>query len=348
MLEKLKLVEARYLEMAERAAQPDFYNDPKAASQLLKEQRQLEPIITAYRSYMKTTQEQDDLRAMLSEGLDPEMKALCQEEFSANKKKLEELEQELKILLLPRDPNDDKSVIMEIRGGVGGEESALFAHSLYRMYTMYAESKRWTVTLLNYNETELGGVKEADFEIQGAGAVGAALTAMVSGLTLGRKKYEAVQELALRAQAQADALRKRLLAAMEQDTQTFLQVSAAYAMPKQTPEEKQARSSAIEQGLKACTQPPLAVMQLCAEGLELLESLLGKTNATAASDFGVACLSLRAGMQGAWLNVCINTGSLHDAAFAAGARAAGQKLLDTGLPRADRCYAAMLAACSEK
>ena len=170
MLEKLKLVEARYLEMAERAAQPDFYNDPKAASQLLKEQRQLEPIITAYRSYRSTQAEQEDLRAMLSEGLEPEMKALCQEEFSANKKKLETLEQELKILLLPRDPNDDKSVIMEIRGGVGGEESALFAHSLYRMYTMYAEAKHWTVTVLNYNETELGGVKEADFEIQGAGA----------------------------------------------------------------------------------------------------------------------------------------------------------------------------------
>ena len=169
MLEKLKLVEARYLEMAERAAQPDFYNDPKAASQLLKEQRQLEPIITAYRSYRRTQAEQEDLRAMLSEGLEPEMKALCQEEFSENKKKLEALEQELKILLLPRDPNDDKSVIMEIRGGVGGEESALFAHSLYRMYTMYAEAKHWTVTLLNYNETELGGVKEADFEIQGAG-----------------------------------------------------------------------------------------------------------------------------------------------------------------------------------
>jgi formiminotetrahydrofolate cyclodeaminase len=171
---------------------------------------------------------------------------------------------------------------------------------------------------------------------------------MVSGLTLGRKKYEAVQELALRAQAQADVLRKRLLAAMEQDTQAFLQVSAAYAMPKQTLEEKQARSSAIEQGLKACTQPPLAVMQLCAEGLELLERLLGKTNATAASDFGVACLSLRAGLQGAWLNVCINTGSLCDAAFAADARAAGQKLLDAGLPRAERCYAAMLGACSEE
>ena len=170
MLEKLKLVEARYLEMAERAAQPDFYNDPKAASQLLKEQRQLEPIITAYRSYRRTQVEQEDLRAMLSEGLEPEMKALCQEEFSTAKQDCERLEHELKILLLPRDPNDDKSVIMEIRGGVGGEESALFAHSLYRMYTMYAEAKHWTVTLLNYNETELGGVKEADFEIQGAGA----------------------------------------------------------------------------------------------------------------------------------------------------------------------------------
>ena len=152
------------------AAQPDFYNDPKAASQLLKEQRQLEPIITAYRSYRRTQAEQEDLRAMLSEGLEPEMKALCQEEFSENKKKLEALEQELKILLLPRDPNDDKSVIMEIRGGVGGEESALFAHSLYRMYTMYAEAKHWTVTLLNYNETELGGVKEAIFSVDGAGA----------------------------------------------------------------------------------------------------------------------------------------------------------------------------------
>ena len=170
MLEKLKLVEARYLEMAERAAQPDFYNDPKAASQLLKEQRQLEPIITAYRSYRRTQAEQEDLRAMLSEGLEPEMKALCQEEFSENKKKLEALEQELKILLLPRDPNDDKSVIMEIRGGVGGEESALFAADLYRMYAMYAEKRGYRVELLNYNDTELGGVKEADFMVNGDGA----------------------------------------------------------------------------------------------------------------------------------------------------------------------------------
>ena len=171
MLEKLRLVEERYLEMAERAGQPDFYADPKAASKLLREQKRLEPIVTAYRSYRKTEQEAQDLRGMLNAGgLDAELKELCQEEYTACKKKLETLEQELKILLLPRDPNDDKSVIVEIRGGVGGEESALFAHSLYRMYTMYAQSKGWKVTLLNYNETELGGVKEADFEIDGDGA----------------------------------------------------------------------------------------------------------------------------------------------------------------------------------
>ena len=171
MLEKLRLVEERYLEMAERAGQPDFYADPKAASKLLREQKKLEPIVNAYRSYRKTEQEAQDLRGMLDAGgLDAELKELCQEEYTACKKKLETLEQELKILLLPRDPNDDKSVIVEIRGGVGGEESALFAHSLYRMYTMYAQSKGWKVTLLNYNETELGGVKEADFEIDGDGA----------------------------------------------------------------------------------------------------------------------------------------------------------------------------------
>jgi len=109
-----------------------FITTRRPHRQLLKEQRQLEPINHGLPQLYENDAGADDLHAMLSEGLDPEMKALCQEEFSANKKKLEELEQELKILLLPRDPNDDKSVIMEIRGGVGGEESALFAHSLYR------------------------------------------------------------------------------------------------------------------------------------------------------------------------------------------------------------------------
>ena len=170
MLEKLKLVEERYAEMAERAAQPDFYNDPKAATKLLREQKQLEPIVETYRRYQKTLQESRDLREMLDGQLDADMRELCQEEYTQAKKDLESLEQQLKILLLPRDPNDDKDVIVEIRGGVGGEESALFAHSLFRMYSMYADKHGFRVELLNYNETELGGVKEADFIISGEGA----------------------------------------------------------------------------------------------------------------------------------------------------------------------------------
>ena len=170
MLEKLKAVEDRYNEMAERAAQPDFYADPQAAAKLLREQRQLEPLMNAYRSYCKTRQEALDLREMLDGQLEEEMRQLCQEEYTQAKKDLEALEEELKILLLPRDPNDDKDVIVEIRGGVGGEESALFAHSLFRMYSMYADRRGWKVSLLNYNETELGGVKEADFVISGDGA----------------------------------------------------------------------------------------------------------------------------------------------------------------------------------
>ena len=170
MLEKLRLVEARYLEMEARAAQPDFYNDPAAATKLLREQKRLEPVVTAYRKYRKAQKECADLREMLDGQLEPEMRQIAQEEYTDLRRELEALEHELKILLLPRDPNDDKNVIMELRGGVGGEESALFAHSLFRMYSMYAASKGWTLELMNYNETELGGVKEADFMIVGDGA----------------------------------------------------------------------------------------------------------------------------------------------------------------------------------
>ncbi len=170
MLDKLQLVEDRYAEMSERASQPDFYNDPKAATKLLREQKQLEPIVETYRIYKKTRQENLDLREMLDGSLEPDMRALCQEEYTQSKAQLEELEEKLKVLLLPRDPNDEKDVIMEIRGGVGGEESALFAHSLFRMYSMYADKHGFQITLLNYNETELGGVKEADFIISGDGA----------------------------------------------------------------------------------------------------------------------------------------------------------------------------------
>ncbi len=170
MLDKLRLVEDKYMELEQRAMQPDFYSDPKQAARLLKEQKDLEPVVTAYRSYCKTERELKDLREMLDGQLDSEMRELCQQEYTQAKKTLEQLNTDLKILLLPKDPNDEKNVIVEIRGGVGGEESALFAHSLFRMYTMYAASKGWSVELLNYNETELGGVKEADFILNGAGA----------------------------------------------------------------------------------------------------------------------------------------------------------------------------------
>ena len=170
MIEKLQLVEHKYEELLDRSQRPDFYNDPKQAAKILRELEELRPLIHAFRSYKKTEQELEDIREMMAEGLDPEMKAMCQEEFSEGKERLAALKEELRILLLPKDPNDDKSVIMEIRGGVGGEESALFAHSLFRMYQMYADKQRWKVELLNYSETELGGVKEADFIINGRGA----------------------------------------------------------------------------------------------------------------------------------------------------------------------------------
>jgi peptide chain release factor 1 len=170
MLDKLRLVEEKYLELEQRTAQPDFYADPKAAARLLKEQKNLAPIVETWRRYQKNEQECQDLRQMLDGQLDREMRELCQSEYDEAKERRQSLEQELKILLLPRDPNDEKNVIMEIRAGVGGEESALFAHSLYRMYTMYAEARRWTVELLSVNETELGGVKEVVFQISGDGA----------------------------------------------------------------------------------------------------------------------------------------------------------------------------------
>lgn len=169
VMQRLEEVENRYLEMEQRSSQPDFYADPKAAAQMLRQQRELAPIVTAWRLWRNAQQQMNDARD-LAEGADPEMKALCQEEFQQAKDSMERIEEELKILLLPRDPNDGKNVIMEIRGGVGGEESALFAHSLYRMYTMYAESRRWSVELLSLSETELGGIKEVVLQINGEGA----------------------------------------------------------------------------------------------------------------------------------------------------------------------------------
>ena len=170
MLDKLQAVANRYEELCAKAEQPDFYADPAWAAKLLKEKNDIEPIVEAYHALCRAKQEQAEAKELLTGETDPDMRALCQEQFQQAKGDQVRLEEELKILLLPKDPNDEKNVIVEIRGGVGGEESALFAHSLYRMYTMYAAARGWSVELLNYNETELGGVKEADFLMSGRGA----------------------------------------------------------------------------------------------------------------------------------------------------------------------------------
>ncbi len=167
MLDKLQAVESRFEELCARSEQPDFYSDPKKAAAILRERNDLEPIIDAYRAYRKAEADMADAQELMA---DPEMKELCQLTYQEAKLGMEELHGKLQILLLPKDPNDDKSVIMEIRGGVGGEESALFAHSLLRMYSMYAQKMGWNIELMNYNDTELGGVKEADFVINGRGA----------------------------------------------------------------------------------------------------------------------------------------------------------------------------------
>ena len=167
MLDKLEAVASRYEELCAKSEQPDFYADPKRAAALLREKNDLEPIVQAFQEYRQAERDMEEAQELMA---DPDMKELCQETYTAAKKSKEELYEKLQILLLPRDPNDEKSVIVEIRGGVGGEESALFAHSLFRMYSMYAAAKGWSIELMNYSDTELGGVKEADFVINGRGA----------------------------------------------------------------------------------------------------------------------------------------------------------------------------------
>ena len=167
MIDQLRSVELKYSEIEARLAANETYSDQALVSRLNREQRELEPLVTAYRALCRANEDLAAAEEMLS---DPELKELGQEEFAAAKEKIGRLEQELKILLLPRDPNDSKNVIVEIRAGVGGEESALFAHSLTRMYTMYAERRGWRVEINSTNETELGGVKEISFTVEGDGA----------------------------------------------------------------------------------------------------------------------------------------------------------------------------------
>ena len=167
MLDKLRSLELHYEDLVARLNAPETYGDPALVAKLNKEQSELEPLVETYRRYMRRQRDMEDARALMS---DPDMKELAQEEFAQAKAESEELEQKMKILLLPTDPNDGKNVIVEIRAGVGGEEAALFANSLYRMYSMYAEARRWKVEVASLNETELGGIKEISFTVEGGGA----------------------------------------------------------------------------------------------------------------------------------------------------------------------------------
>ena len=171
MFQKLNQVEKRYEEITQRLYDPAVVSDVEQYRRLMKESKNLEPIVEAFREYNRTKQHIEEARSLLEAGgLDREMRELAELELTEGREKLESLSEQLKILLLPRDPNDDRNVIMEIRAGAGGEESALFAGSLFRMYTMYAESRGWQVEVAGMNETELGGYKEISFVVSGDGA----------------------------------------------------------------------------------------------------------------------------------------------------------------------------------
>lgn len=171
MFDKLKAVENKYEEINQKLMAPDVMSDTKRYTEMMKEYKNLTPIVEKYRQYASAKKALEDAKEMLEDaGGDKELKELLDEEITTNKRLIEQYSEELKILMLPKDPNDDKNVIVEIRGGAGGDEAALFANSLYRMYSMYAETKGWKVDVLNLNQTELGGIKEISFNIDGEGA----------------------------------------------------------------------------------------------------------------------------------------------------------------------------------
>ena len=171
MFDKLESVVNRYEQIGLELSRPETAGDNALFTKLMKEHAELTPIVEKYREYKSAKDSEREALEILSEsGLDKDFKELAEEELKTAKADIERCSEELKILLLPKDPNDEKNVIVEIRGGAGGEEAALFAGSLYRMYTMYSESKRWNIEVINANETELGGYKEIVFMIEGAGA----------------------------------------------------------------------------------------------------------------------------------------------------------------------------------
>ncbi|MBR4627942.1 MAG: peptide chain release factor 1 [Ruminococcus sp.] len=171
MFEKLEIMERRFCELSERLSDPGVISDNKLYAQLMKEYKSLDPIIEKFRDYKRAKASFDEAKELLDAGgLDRDFRDMAQEEYDTSREAMEKAEEELKVLLLPKDPNDDKNVIIEIRGGAGGEEASLFANSLYRMYTMYAEAHGWKQEVLTANPTELGGFKEISFSIEGDGA----------------------------------------------------------------------------------------------------------------------------------------------------------------------------------
>ena len=171
MLEKLEKVETRYEEVQLRLCDPEIVTDQAQYKKLMQEAKRLAPIVEKYRQFKAARDTFQEAKALLDAGgLDKEFHDMVFEELEQARAEMERTQEELKVLLLPRDPNDEKNVIVEIRGGAGGEEAALFAHSLFRMYSMYADARRWRVEVDSVNETELGGVKEICFTIEGDGA----------------------------------------------------------------------------------------------------------------------------------------------------------------------------------
>ena len=170
MFDKLEDLLIRFEELMSELSEPDVANDPVRFRKLMKEQSDLAPIVEAYQEYKNCKQNVEESLMILEEESDEEMRELAKEELNESKARIEELEQELKILLLPKDPNDDKNVIVEIRAGAGGDEAALFAAEVYRMYVHYADSRRWKTEMISLNENGIGGFKECVFMITGQGA----------------------------------------------------------------------------------------------------------------------------------------------------------------------------------
>ena len=167
MREKLKEIALRYEDLQAQLGDPAVYGDSERLKAVTRELKELEPVVTAWQALQKAEADRESAESLLH---DPDFRELAQEEYAAAREESERLEQELKRLLLPKDPSDSRNVVMELRGGVGGEEGALFAHSLLRMYTMYAQARDWKLDIVNLNETELGGVKECSVFIEGEGA----------------------------------------------------------------------------------------------------------------------------------------------------------------------------------